>query len=147
MPRSKSGSLNGGIIGKKNVTSFGKDKVTTKTSSGCLTTQSSTRVVQASIVAGGGGGAAGCGGGGGGGAGGFICKEINVCGSTTYPITVGAGGAGGTGPEGSAPGCAEGASNCIMSDCSTIPTFTFSEPPVLFEMNNFPLINVAPGHV
>ena len=74
---------NGGIIGKSNKTSFGKCTVTSKTSTGAITTQPGTRVVQASIVAGGGGGAAGCGGGGGGGAGGFICKEINVCGNTS----------------------------------------------------------------
>jgi hypothetical protein len=53
------GSPNGGIIGVINPTSFGKCTVTTKTSSGDLTLQSGTRVVQAAIVAGGGGGAAG----------------------------------------------------------------------------------------
>ena len=42
---------NGGIIGKTNQTSFGKCTVTTKTSSGSITTQSGTRVVQAAIVA------------------------------------------------------------------------------------------------
>ena len=50
---------NGGIIGPVNVTSRGKNTITSKTSSGCLSTQPGTRVVQASIVAGGGGGAAG----------------------------------------------------------------------------------------
>ena len=75
---------------------------------------------RAFIVGGGGGGGARCGGGGGGGGGGFICKEINVSGSSSYPITIGAGGASGTGPEGSAPGCAEGTtgSNSVFA-CNT----------------------------
>ena len=47
---------NGGLIGKTNVTSFGKDTVTSKTSSGNVTTQSGTRLVTAVVVAGGGGG-------------------------------------------------------------------------------------------
>ena len=51
MPRT-----NGGIIGKRNITSFGKGTQTVKTSSGNLCTQSTTRVVQSLIVAGGGGG-------------------------------------------------------------------------------------------
>ena len=46
---------NGGLIGKRNITSFGKCKVTSFTSSGNLCTQSTTRVVQSLIVAGGGG--------------------------------------------------------------------------------------------
>ena len=50
---------NGGIIGPENKTSFGKCTVTTKTSSGDLTTQSGTRVVQTLVVAGGGAGAGG----------------------------------------------------------------------------------------
>jgi hypothetical protein len=51
------GSPNGGIIGVINQTSFGKDQtVTTKTSSGPLTTQPGTRLVQTLVVAGGGGG-------------------------------------------------------------------------------------------
>ena len=48
--------LNGGIIGKLNKASFGKNTITTKTSSGTITAQSGTRRVQALIVAGGGGG-------------------------------------------------------------------------------------------
>ena len=47
---------NGGIIGPVNQTSFGKDTITTKTSSGNLTTQPGTRVAQVLVVAGGGGG-------------------------------------------------------------------------------------------
>ena len=50
---------NGGIIGKTNKTSFGKCTVTTKTSSGSLTTQPGTRLVQTLVVAGGGGSAGG----------------------------------------------------------------------------------------
>ena len=51
MPRT-----NGGIIGKRNVTSFGKCTVTSKTSSSSITTQSATRVVNVAIVGGGAGG-------------------------------------------------------------------------------------------
>ena len=50
---------NGGITGKRNVASFGKCKVTVKTSSGNLCTQPGTRLVKALIVAGGGGGGRG----------------------------------------------------------------------------------------
>ena len=67
MPRNKSGSANGGIIGKTNATSFGKNRVTSKTSSGSFTTQPGTRLAQILLVAGGGSG--GGDGGGGGGAG------------------------------------------------------------------------------
>ena len=84
---------NGGIIGKNNKTSFGKNKITSKTSSGNLCTQSGTRVVELNVVAGGGGGGYNVGGGGG--AGGFVRTENNVCGSTQYTVTVGGGGAGG----------------------------------------------------
>ena len=66
---------NGGIIGPTNVTSRGKDTVTNKTSSGDVTLQSGTRVVQALIVAGGGGSTDN--GAGGGGAGGVRNIEIN----------------------------------------------------------------------
>jgi len=89
---------NGGIIGTTNQTSFGNCTVTSKTSSGTLTTQPGTRVVQAITVAGGGGGGAmnpTSGGGGAGGAGGYRDVETNVCGATPYSITVGAGGAAG----------------------------------------------------
>jgi hypothetical protein len=86
------GSPNGGIIGVINPTSFGKDTVTSKTSD--LTTQPGTRSVAVAVVAGGGGGGGGQNGGGG--AGGFrTCASFSVCGATTYPITVGAGGTGG----------------------------------------------------
>ena len=67
---------NGGIIGPVNVTSKGKDTISTFTSSGTVTTQPGTRVIQTLAIAGGGGG--GKGNGGGGGAGGYLCTEINV---------------------------------------------------------------------
>ena len=47
---------NGGIIGPDNKTSFGKNKVTKKTSSGTITTQPGTRLANVLVVAGGGGG-------------------------------------------------------------------------------------------
>ena len=52
MPRT-----NGGIIGKRNVTSFGKCAQTTKTSTGNVCTQPGTRLAKVLIVAGGGSGA------------------------------------------------------------------------------------------
>ena len=57
MPRSRSSSTNGGVIRKKNLTSFGKCVVTTKTSTGTVCLQSGTRVIDYLLVAGGGGGA------------------------------------------------------------------------------------------
>jgi len=64
---------NGGIIGVSNKASFGKCTTTSKTSTGTVTTQPGTRVVQALIIAGGGAGGSATGssnqGGGGGGAG------------------------------------------------------------------------------
>ena len=56
---------NGGITGKKNTASFGKCTVTTKTSSGNVTAQSGTTLVNAFVVGGGGAGASDRGGGGG----------------------------------------------------------------------------------
>ena len=90
---------NGGIIGKRNLSSFegGLGSTTTKNSSGNITVQPGTRRVQALIVAGGGGGGNSsplAGGMGGGGAGGYRCVEIVYPGGT-IPVTVGAGGAGG----------------------------------------------------
>jgi len=97
--------LNGGIIGKKNVTSYSKCKQTALTSTANHTTQPGTRFVKTLVVAGGGGGGSGPtpadAGFSGGGAGGL--RNINasvglipVCGNTAYPITVGAGGAAGS---------------------------------------------------
>ena len=80
---------NGGIIGPTNVTSFGKNKVTVKTSSGSVSLQSGTRVVKSLIVAGGGGGGTSYGSGSG--AGGARNIEINASGSV--PTVVGGGGA------------------------------------------------------
>ena len=59
MPRS--GSSNGGVIGKVNNTSFGKCTVTTQTAStpSAVTTQPGTRVVSTLVVGGGGGGGGG----------------------------------------------------------------------------------------
>jgi hypothetical protein len=59
MPRNKSGSANGGVIGKTNKTSFGKCTVTTKTSSGnALHLQPGTSIAaKTALVAGGGAGA------------------------------------------------------------------------------------------
>ena len=92
---------NGGLIGKRNVTSFGKCTVTTFTSNGNICTQAGTRVVHAKILAGGAGGNTGnvSNGGGGGGAGGYICEQITVCGSTQYAMVVGGGGAGASHPQ------------------------------------------------
>ena len=57
---------NGGIIGKVNKASFGKDTTTVKTSTGSVTLQSGTRKIRAAIVAGGGAGGKYGGGGAGG---------------------------------------------------------------------------------
>jgi type IV secretion system protein TrbL len=78
---------NGGIIGPTNVTSFGKNTITSKTSSGCISLQPGTKIIDAAVVAGGGGGSSG-----GGGAGGLRqFSNLSVCGSV--PATIGAGGA------------------------------------------------------
>ena len=79
MPRSKSGSTNGGVIGVSNKSSFGKNTVTSITSTGCHTTQPGTQLLSAELVAGGGSGNTNQGGGGG--AGGFItvsCISVNL---------------------------------------------------------------------
>ena len=114
---------NGGLIGKRNVTSFGKCKVTSFTSNGNITTQSTTRVVESTVVAGGGGGAGGnntAGGMGGGGAGGFQhVKDILVCGSTAYPMTIGGGGAKGTAPN---PG--PSGNKCGSTGTDTVAAFS-----------------------
>ena len=56
----KSGRSQGGLIGKINKTSFGKNKVTSITSTGpspsALTTQPGTRIIDYAVVAGGGSG-------------------------------------------------------------------------------------------
>ena len=119
MPSTRSGSTNGGIIGASNKSSFGLDTITSKTSTGTVTTQPGTRVVQTLIIAGGGGGGSAAGssnqGGAGGGAGGYLCTEINVCGSTSYSLTVGAGAA--STPSG--PNDAASGSNSTFSTLAT----------------------------
>ena len=59
MPRNKSGSANGGVIGASNKTSFGKGKTTSKTSTGAITTQPGTRLIDYMVVGGGGSGGTG----------------------------------------------------------------------------------------
>ena len=81
MPRT-----NGGIIGKRNITSFGKGTTNNFTSSGNVETQSGTRLLKTVIVAGGGG--AGSDYGGGGGAGGLRILEVPVGGTDTVPVTI-----------------------------------------------------------
>ena len=82
---------NGGIIGPPNLTSFGKNTITTKTSSGSLTTQPGTRVAQTLIVAGGAGGGGGSGGGGGGGAGGYGLNGTTSPDSKSFPTAMNGG--------------------------------------------------------
>ena len=69
---------NGGIIGPINVTSRGKNTITSKTSSGCFTTQPGSKFIRVAVVGGGAGGNTGnvSNGGGGGGGGGIICQEV-----------------------------------------------------------------------
>ena len=92
---------NGGIIGKRNVTSFGKNIITDITSTGCHALQTGTRIVKTVLVGGGGGGGINAGGGGGGG--GLILSpsSVSVCGNVAYPIVIGSGGSDGPSP---APG-------------------------------------------
>tara|TARA_R110000851_G_scaffold159654_1_gene302923 strand:+ start:192 stop:1973 length:1782 start_codon:yes stop_codon:yes gene_type:complete len=81
---------NGGLIGKRNITSFGKNTQTVHTSSGTKTFQPATRSIKTLIVAGGASG--GSDQGGGGGAGGLrIIDSINLT-TNSAPITIGAGG-------------------------------------------------------
>lgn len=103
MPSTKGGSLNGGIIGKTNSTSFGKNKTTQVTASGCYTTPSTVGAVQVAVIAGGGG--AGGDKGGGGGAGGLLNPGavIPVTASTGYPVTIGGGGGGSPQPSPGTP--------------------------------------------
>ena len=120
MPRNKSGSANGGVIGVTNKTSFGKDTQTTKTSSGSVTLQSGTRIIQTLLVGGGGSGSLGASSGnqsaGGGGGGGLRNLTINANG--TVPITIGGGGAS-TGPS---EGFGVNGSNTSIVGCGTTYT-------------------------
>ena len=108
---------NGGIIGVKHHTSFGKDLITSVTSSGNVCTQAGTRFVQVGIVAGGGGAGAGAGGAG---AGGLRNIEVPVCGSTAVPVTIGAGGA--SGPGGGTAGGKGSDSNIVGNDATHTST-------------------------
>jgi hypothetical protein len=87
---------NGGIVGVDNPVLPGATALTTTfNSTGTFTAQAGTTEVEYLVVAGGGGGG-GSTSGGGGGAGGFRTATGNpVSGNSPYPITVGAGGAGG----------------------------------------------------
>ena len=94
---SPSGSANGGIIGKTNNASFGKNKITTQTSTGNITLQPGTRFIGPTLIVAGGGsggggnpGASGAGGGGGGGLR-TLSPVLAVCGP--FSVTIGAGGA------------------------------------------------------
>ena len=116
MPRT-----NGGIIGKRNVTSFGKDTVHNKTSSGTITTQPATTLANILVVAGGGGGgginpsgvaAAGAG------AGGARLKQISICGNTPYSVVVGGGGNGGAASN--IPGTGYQGSNSSFAPCTPL---------------------------
>ena len=107
---------NGGIIGPVNQTSFGKCTVTTKTSSGPLTTQPGTRIVKTLIVAG--GGAGGNDAGGGGGAGGLRNLELNAQGAIA--VTVGGGSANPGSPQSSA---GRGTDSTVIA-CGTTYTAT-----------------------
>ena len=81
---------NGGIIGPVNIKSRGKNTITSKTSSGCVSLQSGTRLVDAAVIAGGGGGESG-----GGGAGG-LRQFSNLPASSFYTVQrIGAGGSAG----------------------------------------------------
>ena len=113
---------NGGIIGPTNTTSFGKNKVTSKTSTGTITTQTGTRFVDYIVVAGGAGGGGGYGGGGG--AGGFRSgSSVSVSGGETLTATVGGAGAASTGSYASGSAGGTGG-NSILTGAPTICAVT-----------------------
>ena len=119
MPRNKSGSANGGVLGVSNKTSFGKNTVTAKTSStpSAVTTQPGTRFINTLVVAG--GGAAGMDNSGGGGAGGVLqtnCVPVSGC-QALGAVVIGGGAA--TNP---APGSGRGGSgtnSSLVVGCTT----------------------------
>jgi len=80
-------ATNGGIIGKTNNASFGKDEVTSKTATTTFTLQPGTRQIQALLVSGGGGGGKAYGGGGG--AGGYRCVTNIQLSTNSVPLVVG----------------------------------------------------------
>ena len=91
---------NGGIIGPTNVTSRGKNTITSQTSSGTLTTQPGTRLVN-TLVVGGGAGAAGSNAGGTVGGAGGVGVASGISGSSVFR---GGGGGGGGNTNGGAGG-------------------------------------------
>ena len=93
---------NGGIIGKRNASSFGKCTVTSKTSTGAVTTQPGTRVMDVLVVGAGGGGGATRGGGGGAGRSRSFSR-LTVCGNSPYTATIHGAGSGGTHPPSTGP--------------------------------------------
>ena len=80
----------GNIFGVSNCASFGKEKITTQTSTGALTTQPGTRLLDVAVVAGGGSGSQAGAGGGGGGM--LVSSNVKVCGNYPYAQVVGGGG-------------------------------------------------------
>ena len=118
MPRSKSGSANGGVIGVSNKSSFGKCTVTSITSTGCHTTQPGTQLLSAEIVAGGGSGGnyptpgPATGGVGGGGAGGGGCSPYTAASAGT--VNTGGGGGGASGPTASPANGGTGGSGIVI---------------------------------
>ena len=89
---------NGGIIGRVNKASFGKNTVTTQTATTTVTLQPGTRIIDALLVAGGGGGGSNNAtpaqrSSGGGGAGGYRCVSNIQLFTNSVPIIVGGGGA------------------------------------------------------
>ena len=113
MPSNRSSSGNGGVIGKVNSSSFGKCTVTTKTSTGNVTAQPGTTLIDAFVVGGGGAGASDRGGGGGAGGVRTISNIFTGSAGSAIPVTVGAGGAAVPGPG--ANGNVGTASNVISS--------------------------------
>ena len=81
---------NGGIIGRANKASFGKNRVTATTATGNFTSQPGTTVSNVVVIAGGGGG--GHDNGGAGGAGGMLAMNcVPMSTATAYPAVIGGG--------------------------------------------------------
>ena len=119
MPRNKSGSSNGGVIGVSNKTSFGDNKVTSKTSStpSAVTVGSGTRLIDTLVVAG--GGAAGMDNSGGGGAGGVLRTNcLSVSGNQALGAVVIGGGAATNPAPGSGRG-GSGSNSSLVVGCTT----------------------------
>ena len=96
---------NGGIIGPVNVTSRGKNKVTSVTSNSpsAVTTQPGTRIIDYAVVAGGGSGGNNVGGGGGAGGVGYR-QNVSVSGATALgAVVIGGGATAPTSPTAPAP--------------------------------------------